>query len=219
MSLVDVWTLLSTNGITLSKQQMDSLERYHNELRYWNEKVNMISRKDADNIWEKHIVHSLALLKYVDLPKKARVLDVGTGGGLPGIPLKLARPDLRITCVDSIAKKTKLVTMFAEHTGLKDIDVVTSRVEELSNDPHYRRGFDVIVSRAVAPITKLVRWTRELIKEDGFYAFLKGGDLTEEIAAATQEHPSLSTQEFNIVFLGLPQYKQDEKKVIRCEFS
>jgi 16S rRNA G527 N7-methylase RsmG len=118
-SLVDLWTMLSANGIALSKEQMDVLDRYQRDLRYWNERVNMISRKDADNIWDRHIVHSLSLLKYVSLAPKARVLDVGTGGGLPGIPLKIARPDLRVTMVDSIAKKMKMVEMFAKHTELK----------------------------------------------------------------------------------------------------
>ena len=217
-SLVDVWTTLSANGIALSKQQMDDLERYHNELRYWNERVNMISRKDMESIWERHIVHSLCLLKYVSFKTKARVLDVGTGGGLPGIPLKIARPDLRVVLVDSIAKKMKIVRMFAQHTDLKNIGTLTARVEDLANDAHYRRAFDVIVSRAVAPVSKLIEWTRPLLAPGGFFVFLKGGDLSEEIGAAQQLFPDLKVTVKDIELFGLPQFKMDEKKVVVCEY-
>jgi 16S rRNA (guanine527-N7)-methyltransferase len=218
-SLVDLWTMLSANGIALSKEQMDVLDRYQRDLRYWNERVNMISRKDADNIWDRHIVHSLSLLKYVSLAPKARVLDVGTGGGLPGIPLKIARPDLRVTMVDSIAKKMKMVEMFAKHTELKDLTPVTARAEDLVDHPHYRHGFDVIVSRAVAPISTLVGWTRELLAEGGSFAFLKGGELTSEIEEARQAYADLTVTVRSIDMFGFPHFMQDEKKVVQCVFS
>ena len=216
-SLIDLWTLLSSNGISLSKGQMDSLERYHNELRYWNERVNMISRKDMDNIWDRHIIHSLCLLKYATFKPKARVLDFGTGGGLPGIPLKIARPDIHMTLVDSIGKKMKMTEMFAQHTGLKDLDAVTSRVEELSADSHYRGAFDVVVSRAVAPIAKIVRWSRALLNETGQFAFLKGGDLDDEVTIAQEVFPDLKVSVKPIEIFGLPQFKEDDKKVVVCE--
>ena len=100
MTPLDFWTTCSANDIVLEKEQVDALKRYHDELIYWNAKVNMISRKDEDNVWDRHILHSLAILKYVTIRPKARVLDVGTGGGLPGIPIKIARPDLKMLLVD-----------------------------------------------------------------------------------------------------------------------
>jgi len=218
VALVDVWTTLSANGIALSKEQMDVLLRYHNDLYYWNDRVNMISRKDMDNIWERHIIHSLSLLRYVDFPPKARVLDIGTGGGLPGIPLKIARPDLRVTLVDSISKKMKMVSMFSEHTELKDLTPVTARVEDLASEAHYRRAFDVIVSRAVAPVSQLIEWTLSLLAPGGIYAFLKGGDLTEELEQAAMLFPDMKVQVIDIDLFGLPGFKQDEKKVVTCAF-
>ncbi|MBK6760935.1 MAG: class I SAM-dependent methyltransferase [Ignavibacteria bacterium] len=116
MTPVDFWTTCSANNIVIDKAQVDALKRYHDELLYWNKKVNMISRKDEENVWERHILHSLTLMKYVTFPQKARVLDVGTGGGLPGLPIKIARPDLKMLLVDSIRKKTSMTDMFAQHT-------------------------------------------------------------------------------------------------------
>lgn len=216
MALVDVWTHLSANSIVLSKPQMDRLQRYHNELVYWNERVNMVSRKDVEHLWERHIIHALMLLRYVEIEPRARVLDVGTGGGIPGIPLKIARDDVKMTLVDSVAKKVNLVRMFAEHTELKDIDAVCSRVEQLDQDAKYRRRFNVIISRAVAPLTEVVGWTRNLLAPNGTYAILKGGDLSGEIANAQEDHRGLRVVEYQIEAFGMPWFKQDQKKVLVC---
>jgi len=203
----------------LTKPQVDALVRFHNDLLYWNEKVNLVSRQDLDRLWDRHILHSLLLLKYADIKQKARVLDVGTGGGLPGVPIKIARPDIRMTLVDSVKKKYTMAAMFAEHTGLKDISAVCSRVEDLAGDQHYRGSFDVIISRAVAPISELVGWSRQLLKPNGFWALLKGGDLTEEIEEATKEHQGLKVKETLIEGMSLSQFTADSKKVITCRFS
>lgn len=216
MELVDVWTTCSANHIQLEREQMETLERYHNDLRYWNERVNMVSRKDVDRLWERHILHSLMLLKYVSLKPKARVLDVGTGGGLPGLPIKIARPDILITLVDSIAKKATMVEMFAQHTFLKDITVMSRRVETLADQQHYRRSFDVIVSRAVAPTMQLLQWTENLLADGGTCAFLKGGDLAAELDEARAAFPGWTITEQPMSALGLPWLTEDEKKVVLC---
>ncbi|MGB9912782.1 MAG: 16S rRNA (guanine(527)-N(7))-methyltransferase RsmG, partial [Candidatus Kapaibacteriota bacterium] len=119
MELTEFWTILSANGIILEVEQLKQIERFVKELTYWNDKINLISRKDIDNILENHILHSLSILKYVEIPQKANTLDVGTGGGLPGIPLKIARPDINMILIDSIAKKIKITDMLAKHTGLR----------------------------------------------------------------------------------------------------
>lgn len=202
----------------LSVEQLEHLERYEQELRYWNAKVNMISRKDESNIWEKHILHSLTLLKYVQIPQKARVLDVGTGGGLPGVPLKIARPDVHMLMVDSIRKKLQLAEMFAQHTALKDFSARVTRAEELAKEPHYLKHFNVIVSRAVTVTTELLTWVRPLLKPNGFCAFLKGGNLTDELAMARNNHPGVIIEEIPIDLVGVPGFFADEKKVITCRF-
>lgn len=219
MKKVDFWTACSANGIMVDLPELERLERYHNELRYWNAKVNLISRKDEQNIWERHILHSLALLKYVRFPDRARVLDVGTGGGLPGIPLKCVRTDLKMTLADSIAKKVKATSMFAQHTQLKDVRAITARVEELADDPHYRKAFDVIVSRAVARVSALMTWVTPLMKPGGYCVFLKGGDLTEELNDARADHPGLQIEVIDIDLFGVPSFKADAKKIVRCWYA
>jgi 16S rRNA (guanine527-N7)-methyltransferase len=159
------------------------------------------------------------IIKHTTFPEKARVLDIGTGGGLPGIPLKIARPDIKITLVDSIRKKTKMVELFAQHTQLKDIDVVCDRVENLATAGHYANGFDVIVSRAVARTTELITWSKPLAKPNTFWAFLKGGDLTDELEEAQQAFPSLSVAQASLSAFGIPSFTEDEKKIITCRFS
>lgn len=216
MTPLEFWTACSSNGIVLEKAQVDTLERYHDELLYWNQRVNMISRKDESNVWDRHMLHSLAILKYIDIKEKARVLDVGTGGGLPGIPLKVARPDIKITMVDSIKKKATMAEMFGSHTGLKDITVFGARTEDLAQQKVYRASFDVVVSRAVARTGLVLSWVTELVKPTTVCAFLKGGDLSEEIAEAEQMHPAWTITEHAIRVFGQPWFEENEKKVVVC---
>lgn len=198
---------------------MDGLERYHDELIYWNERVNMVSRQDTELLWEKHIIHSLMILKYVEIPDRARVLDIGTGGGLPGIPIKIARPDLRLTLVDSVRKKTKMVELFGQHTGLKDIEVICDRVENLTEQAHYKQGFDVIVSRAVARTKEIIEWSQDLAKPKAIWVMLKGGDLDKELQEARDAFPGLTITESALLAFGIPSFTTDEKKIVTCRFS
>ncbi len=169
-------------------------------------------------LWERHIIHSLLILKYVEIPYRSRVLDVGTGGGLPGIPLKIARPDIKITLVDSVAKKLNIASMLAQHTALKDITAVCSRVESLSQSAKYKKYFNVIVSRAVAPIAEIVQWTKDVRTEKATIVLLKGGDLTEEINNARKAHKEMVVTVYAIDAIGLPMFTQDEKKIVTCAF-
>ncbi|MFM8771288.1 MAG: 16S rRNA (guanine(527)-N(7))-methyltransferase RsmG [Candidatus Kapaibacterium sp.] len=219
MTPLDFWTTCSANDIIIDKAQVDALQRYHDELIYWNAKVNMISRKDEQNVWDRHILHSLTILKYVSIKQKARVLDVGTGGGLPGIPIKIARPDLKMLLVDSIRKKATMTAMFAQHTMLKDIDVRAARAEDLAAESHYKGSFDVVISRAVARTATLLDWVRPLIKPSAVCAFLKGGDLDEEITEARALHKGVRIEVIPLEIFGVPSFTQDEKKVVVCRFS
>lgn len=219
MDALEVWTMLSAEGVVLDREQMRQLERFAGEITYWNEKVNMISRRDVENLWERHIAHSLALLKYYTIPRKARILDVGTGGGFPGIPLAIARPDCFITLVDSVKKKLKMAAMFAQHTGLKTITALDARVETLADDKRYIRTFDIITARAVAPAAEIIGWTRPLLKSNGTYLFLKGGDLTAELDAVQTAYPDVIITEMPMSIMGIPWFAQDEKKLIVCKFG
>ena len=148
----------------------------------WNEKINVISRKDIENLYERHVLHSLAITKFITFRNGTKIMDLGTGGGFPGVPLAIMFPECRFHLVDSIGKKLKVIEAAKEELGLKNIWTFHSRAEEME---YY---FDYVVSRAVAPIRDLMRWsTRKFSadhhnqKRNGLIC-LKGGDLTEESA-------------------------------------
>lgn len=219
MDPLEFWTICNANGILLSREQVGTFERLHNELLYWNERVNLISRKDMDNIWVRHFMHSLSIVKYQLLQEKAKCLDVGCGGGFPGIPVGIARPDLSISMVDSIAKKMKLTSMFAEHTGQRNFKAYTSRMEDLAQDKKLIAHYDHVIARAVAPITSLINWTKPLLKKNGTYVLLKGGDLTLEKQDAMQVFPNLTIEEISINWNGVDWFTKEEKKIIICSFA
>lgn len=158
-------------------RQLDAL------YREWNEKINVISRKDIDSLYEKHVLHSLAIAVMCNFDKGAQVIDIGTGGGFPGIPLAIFFPEVEFVLVDSIGKKIKVVEEVAAATGLKNISAMHGRVEEIKN-----RQFDYAVSRAVAPLADLWKWVNPAIRRgqksdelpNGLIC-LKGGDLRQEI--------------------------------------
>ena len=156
-------------------QQLDSL--YHD----WNEKINVISRKDIDALYTKHILHSLGIAKIQPFEPGTFVLDVGTGGGFPGIPLAILFPETRFYLIDVIAKKIKVVQAVADALGLKNVKAEQIRAENVKGD------FDFIVSRAVTNMPDFVSWVKTKIKKQHKHElkngilYLKGGDLTEEL--------------------------------------
>lgn len=145
----------------------------------WNEKINVISRKDIDNFYEHHVLHSLAIATQFEFKQGATIMDLGSGGGFPGIPLAIFFPDTHFHLVDSINKKLKVAAEIAAAIGLQNITTQHTRGEDIKN-----RKFDVIVSRAVAPLKDLWRWSKPLLKKgvspNGLIC-CKGGDLTKEI--------------------------------------
>ncbi len=165
-------------------EQLDQLQKLEGLYKEWNEKINVISRKDIDGLYEKHVLHSLSIAAVFTFPDGAEVVDLGTGGGFPGVPLAIFFPDVKFHLVDSIAKKLKVVEAVAEGAGLKNISTQHNRIEDIKN-----RKFDYVVSRAVAPLQDLWRWSKPLLKtkpltEEAFQPgliCLKGGDLAKEI--------------------------------------
>ena len=145
----------------------------------WNEKINVISRKDMDNFYEHHVLHSLAISTQFEFKAGAEIMDLGCGGGFPGIPLAVFFPETKFHLVDSINKKLKVANEIALAIGLQNITTQHTRAEDIKN-----RKFDVVVSRAVAPLKDLWWWSKPLLKKGqspGGLICLKGGDLTKEI--------------------------------------
>ena len=219
MNLIELWTICSTNNIVLSKEQMFALERFHNEILHWNKKINLISRMDEDNIYIRHILHSLSIVKYVDIPLKSKCLDIGTGGGFPGIPIKIAIPEINMLLVDSIKKKVSVAEMLAKHTDLRKISALCSRVEDLASNKQYKNSFNFIFARAVARMNDLVSWSKDLIAKDGKFVFLKGGPLDEEIRFLKRDFPNIEVEEIKINMLGVDWFHKEEKKIIICQFK
>lgn len=218
MELTEFWTILSANGIILETEQLEQIRRYEKELKYWNEKVNLISRKDIEHLLENHILHSLSVLKFVEIPKKAMCIDVGTGGGLPGIPIKIARPDISMILLDSIAKKVKITDMLAKHTGLRNIQAICSRAEEYARDKNNWFRFDVIFSRGVAKIHTIIAWIKNIMKKSGMIVLYKGGNLLDEIEMTKKMFPNVEINEILIDLVGYEKFKKDEKKIVVCKF-
>jgi 16S rRNA (guanine527-N7)-methyltransferase len=177
----------------LQKQQFAAL---YDLYKTANEKVNVISRKDIDQLYERHILHSLAIAKFVQFIPHTKVLDLGTGGGFPGIPLAIMFPEVNFTLCDSISKKIVVSESVAEALELPNTDFVVGRVENL------KEQFEFVISRAVAPMDQLYRWTQSYIDETSRnskingYLLLKGGDLKEETKAIKRMNRKLFVDEY-----------------------
>uniref|UniRef100_UPI003217DB16 16S rRNA (guanine(527)-N(7))-methyltransferase RsmG n=1 Tax=uncultured Draconibacterium sp. TaxID=1573823 RepID=UPI003217DB16 len=165
----------------LTETQIERFRQLESLYADWNSKINVISRKDFSEFYERHVLHSLGIAKFTRFVGKTKVLDVGTGGGFPGIPLAILYPDVSFHLVDSIGKKIKVVNGVAASLGLKNVRAEQIRAEQLNEK------YDFVVSRAVTRLPEFVPWIRKNISRKSFNAlpngviYLKGGDLTEEI--------------------------------------
>lgn len=169
----------------LTLQQKEQFAALKSVYGSWNTKINVISRKDMDSFYERHVLHSLAIAKVQVFNPSSDIMDVGTGGGFPGIPLAILFPEVNFTLVDSIGKKIKVVKEVAKEIGLENVTAINSRVELID------KKFDFIVSRAVTQMPEFVKWVKGKVKKDGKHElpngilYLKGGDLSEELATFT----------------------------------
>ena len=165
----------------ISEEQIKQFSMLNELYSYWNERINVISRKDIDNLEERHILHSLAIAKIIQFRPGTKILDVGTGGGFPGIPLAIMFPEVEFRLIDSIGKKIKVVESIIKPIGIKNVSAQQIRAEEIND------SFDFIVSRAVTKLPVFIKWVRKKVKRknmndlDNGILYLKGGDLEEEL--------------------------------------
>ena len=175
------------------KSQLSGLFPLYQE---WNEKINVISRKDIDNLYINHVLHSMAIAKIVSFKAGTRVLDVGTGGGFPGIPLAILFPDTEFHLVDSIGKKITVVNSVAEGIGLQNVKAEQIRAEQIKGE------YDFIVSRAVTRLKEFYGWVSRKVKKESKHSlyngilYLKGGDLDDELAELKKPHQVIELADY-----------------------
>jgi 16S rRNA (guanine527-N7)-methyltransferase len=172
--------------LNLTEDQIDKFTKLEALYQDWNLKINVVSRKDIDELYLRHVLHSLAFSKVIQIKDKSKIMDVGTGGGFPGIPLAIMFPECDFHLVDSIAKKLKVVDEVVEGLGLTNINTTHKRVEEINEQ------YDFIVSRAVAVMPTFVNWVKGKIAKKqqnelkNGILYLKGGDLGQELQIYTK---------------------------------
>ena len=193
------------NLTEIQKNQFDQLENLY---RHWNEQINVISRKDTENFYERHVLHSLGIAKVIEFSEGSKILDIGTGGGFPGIPLAILFPNCQFTLVDSIGKKIRVVNEVKNELGLKNVVAIHERAENIVDK------FDFIVSRAVTAMPDFIRWTSGKISKNqrntlkNGILYLKGGDLNEELSTVQQK-----TKVFNLSEIYSEEFFETKKVV------
>ena len=197
-------------GIKLSKEQAEMFFNYMNLLLEWNEKINLTAITEEKEVIVKHFVDSLTIAKYI--PEGASLVDVGTGAGFPGIPLKIIRDDLKITLLDSLQKRINFLDVVIKELNLENIDTIHARVEEFGKNSKYRESFEVATSRAVANLSTLTEYLLPLVKVGGIAVCMKGSSIEEELETSKKAINVLGGKVSNVFEFDLP--KTDIKRNI-----
>ena len=185
----------------------EMLEKKFNDLvMEWNTRINLVSRQKS-NIYDL-IEDSKLFLKHIDFREGLKIMDLGTGGGLPGIVIKIHHPEIHITLVDSIQKKINAVRDITQKLSLENIEIICARVEKLAKRPEYRKKFDYIVARSVATLDDLAKWSKNLLKPGGKLITIKGADISEELLRTKRLKYVKNTE----VFL------ENERKIVVVKF-
>jgi len=231
-----IWfrTICTKNEFVITDLQIEQLDQYVNLLLDWNKKINLISRKDEENFWTYHILHSISPLFKLNIPEESRLVDIGTGGGLPGIPLKILRPDLALLCIDATRKKADAVTHMAAELKLKEVNIIWGRAEEVGLQAGFLNTFDFTIARAVCRLNELIALSKNFLRKNSRSPLLsipidrkgrqdaeppaiiafKGGDLTQEIDQAKRQYPSADIHSIGLTFAGSEQLIASDKKLL-----
>lgn len=234
-----IWlrTILARNGLSVPDVALERLVSYVRELESANKRVNLVSRRDEENIWHHHILHSLSFLFHFQFPNPCRLLDLGSGGGLPGIPLKIMVPHVDVTMIDSTRKKVTAVENILTVLQMKGIRAAWGRAEELGRDPKFGGQFDVVVARAVGPLDEIARLARPFLRNSDTVidtdvtapppmrldrpclVSYKGGALEAELEKTRRIRYVHSVKAKPIVFDGSEEMGLEEKKLVVVHFT
>lgn len=176
--------MLNEIGLKLTEKQVDQFLKYYEMLVEKNKVMNLTSITEFDEVIEKHFVDSLQIAQYVDLTQKVSIIDVGTGAGFPGIPLKIAFPEIKVTLLDSLNKRINFLNEVIDELGLEEITAIHGRAEDYGKNGAYREQFDYCVSRAVANMSSLSEYCLPFVKVGGSFVPYKSGNIDEELEQA-----------------------------------
>jgi len=221
-------SICAGNDLMLSDEQAASFENYRKLLLSWNARINLISRKDEANFYPSHALNCISFLFNRRLKPDAKILDLGTGGGLPGIPLKIVIPDLNLTLLDSISKKTTALSDIVKEMRLEKVEVVTDRAENLAKLDEFKGKFDYVITRAAGKLDELIRWSRGLLRSFasqgsnvipiGSLIVLKGGTIDDELRLSRKIKFIESIESANIVSHGTDEIENKDKKLILIKY-
>lgn len=224
-----IWlhTLCRKNDIIITDIQLDRLSAFRELLLDWNKKINLVSRKNEDNLWKGHITLSMSMLFIVAFPKNASILDLGTGGGFPGIPLAIMLPECSFVLLDSTQKKIAAVQSMADALSLKNVGTMWGRAEEVNRRAGVRASFDAVVARSVSNLSNLLDWGLPFLKpgagtnEAKEKVFItkpslitfKGSEIEQEEVQAQKKFPGIRFQHRPLLFQGSEEFERLEKKI------
>ncbi|MBU3091155.1 16S rRNA (guanine(527)-N(7))-methyltransferase RsmG [Clostridium sp. CM028] len=182
MKYFDILNKASSNeGLEFSEKKYEQFMKYKDLIKEWNEKVNLTAIKEDEEIVKKHFIDSMKVFKFDQLKNAKNVIDIGTGGGFPGIPMKIIKPEVNIVLLDSLNKRVKFLNEVINSLQLENIKAIHGRAEDFAQEIQYREKFDVAVSRAVANLTVLSEYCIPYVKVGGYFVAMKGPAVEEEI--------------------------------------
>ncbi len=201
-------------GITLTSRQLAAFDRYRQELLEWNAKFNLTAIRDETGIRTKHFLDSLSCLLVLRENPPTRLIDIGTGAGFPGIPLKIILPQMQLTLVESVGKKADFVRHVVQTLGLDKVEVLQARAEDLGQNPHYRENYDWAVARAVANMPTLVEYLLPLVKVGGSTLMMKGENGPAEAHTAEKAMRMMGGRLRQLVHVTLPGVADDRYLIV-----
>ena len=182
MNYFDIMNKASNNeGLQFNEKKYEQFMQYKDLIKEWNEKVNLTAIKEDEEIVKKHFIDSMKVFKFNELKNAKNVIDIGTGGGFPGIPMKIIKPEINIVLLDSLNKRINFLNEVIRELGLENIKAIHGRAEDYAQEVQYREKFDVAVSRAVANLTVLSEFCIPYVKVGGYFVAMKGPAVEEEI--------------------------------------